>query len=186
MTREQMLNELKKIDLRAIATVATEDMGIQYDYANSEGSGTGFGGMGSWPAHIIRKMDGEKWKAIRSAIKESRLQEEDLEGTDLSPFVDDISSRKGFELSDALSGLMELPDVVDAPIYCLYDQGMWYEHTDKPQFFVDEAAFKKAFADAYVDFIRPWEDMGDEELEYWYDRLQDDLEEFDYVTYDMT
>ena len=46
MNREEMLKELKTIDLRAIPTVATMDMGLQYDYATSEGAGTSFGGNG--------------------------------------------------------------------------------------------------------------------------------------------
>lgn len=39
MTREEMLNELHSINIGAQATVATMDMGLQYEYVTKEGWG---------------------------------------------------------------------------------------------------------------------------------------------------
>ena len=92
MNREEMLKELKTIDLRAIPTVVTMDMGLQYDYATSEGAGTGFGGMGDWPAHMFNPIQNEQWHMIRKAIKENALAVSDLKGTGLDDFLGNVKT----------------------------------------------------------------------------------------------
>lgn len=57
MTRNEMLRVLKNVEFCAIPTVATFDMGLQYDYVTSNGAGTGFGGMGSWPIYEISSVN---------------------------------------------------------------------------------------------------------------------------------
>ncbi len=179
-----MIAELKSIDLRAVATVATFDMGLQYDYITSEGAGTGFGDMGGWPAHILRPIGAEQWHRIRNAIKESALSYEDLEGTDLAPFVDNIHSMKELDINEALEGILELPEDINEAFYCFYDTGTWYDSLEKPMFFTSEAEVKEEFISHYVGGIEPWEDMTDEEIENWYERLNDDLQSFGFVAYD--
>lgn len=128
MTREEMLSELKAINLHAVPTVATMDMGIQYDYATSEGAGTGFGGMGSWPAHMFSPIGEERWLKIRKEIKNHSLLVEDLEGTGLDVFLGKVNPVKGETIpSDVLQSLLVLPEKLTKPFYCFFDDGIWYD-----------------------------------------------------------
>ena len=95
VNREEMIKELKSIDLRAIPTVATMDMGLQYDFITSEGTGTGFGGMGDWPAHMFRPKDLKLWQKIREDIKNNKLAVTDLEDTGLDVFLENVNTIDG-------------------------------------------------------------------------------------------
>ena len=67
----------------------------------------------------------------------------------------------------------------------MFDAGQWYDqYADKPEFFTSEKELKEAFRNRYVDDLTPWEDMNDEELADWYNRLHDEMEEFTICTYD--
>ena len=188
MNREEMLKELKTIDLRAIPTVATMDMGLQYDYATAEGAGTGFGGMGDWPAHMFNPIAKEQWLTIRKAIKENALAVSDLEGTGLDSFlgnVKTISNEEKIIPSEVLEGLLILPEDHADAFFCMFDAGLWYDkYADKPEFFTSEKELKEAFINRYVDDLTRWEEMDDEELIDWYNRLHDEMEEFTIYTYD--
>lgn len=178
-----MIEELKAIDLRAIPTVITFDMGLEYDYVTSKGAGTSFGGMGGWPAHIFRPIKQEKWQSIRNAIKAMELTYEDLEGTDLYYFAQNIHSLQDFELSEALDGLLELPEQMKDQFYCFYDTGIWYNALEKPTFYMSETEVKNEFIDSFTNDIILWEDMDDEEVKTWFDRIHDDMYTFVFVRY---
>ena len=189
MNREEMLKELKTIDLRAIPTVVTMDMGLQYDYATSEGAGAGFGGMGDWPAHMFNPIQNEQWHMIRKAIKENALAVSDLKGTGLDDFlgnVKTISDEDKIIPSKVLEELLTLPEDHADAFFCMFDAGLWYDkYADKPEFFTSEKELKEAFIKRYVDDLARWEEMDDEELMDWYNRLHDEMEEFTIYTYDL-
>lgn len=54
----------------------------------------------------------------------------------------------------------------------------------KPLFFESEEELKVEFADRYVDDIKRWDEMDDDELTGWYNRLQDDMSDFAICVYD--
>lgn len=183
MSREEMINLLRKIDVCARPTIATEDMGLQYDYATSEGAGTGFGGMGDWPVHLFNPIKPEEWSQIRSAIQRGSLSEQNLKGTELMAFYDGIHTLQPIVLSELFKGLLTLPDSLTQSFYCLYDRGKWYDRLDNPRFFLSEQEVKEAFKREYVFDITPWETMTDDELEEWVDRVQTEMSEFPVYTY---
>ena len=185
MTRDQMINELKLLDLHAIPTVATMDMGLQYDYATAEGAGTGFGGMGNWPAHKFNCVSGEQWSVIRKGIKNKNLILEQLKGSGLDAFVREIQTLdEEIVLSEVFEDILNLPEKPIGDYYCLFDTGVWYAKGDNPSFFSSEESLKEAFVDRYVDDLTYWEDMDEDELTSWYERIQDEMAEFPLYTYD--
>ena len=184
MKREEMIAKLKSVDIRATPTVITMDMGLQYDYVTAEGAGTRFGGMGNWPVHLFNSMKPEKWKQIRSAIQDGSLSEEHLKGTELVAFIDCISTMQPLVLSEVLKNLLRLPETLTSQFFCLYDTGKWYTSSDIPKFFLSEQEMKDAFIAEYVFDITPWEDIPDDELKEWLNRLQGDMMEFPVCTYD--
>ncbi len=186
MTRDELLKELKSIDLHAIPTVATMDMGLQYDYATSEGAGTGFGGMGDWPAYMFEPIEKEKWSGIRESIRNNTLTVENLEGTGLDEFLSKVSTID-YEIvpSEVLKGLLDLPEDLTEPYYCFFDAGQWYDqYAEKPVFLTSERELKEAFISSFVNDLTRWEDMNDDELKEWYDRLQDEMAEFAIYSFD--
>jgi len=184
MNRKEMIERLRSIDVRAVPTVITMDMGLQYDYMTAEGAGTGFGGMGRWPAHKFSPIEQKKWAQIRFAIQNKTLSQEQLNGTELAAFVDDINTMQPLVLSDVFLNLLALPETLTHAFYCLYDSGKWYANSDKPKFFLKEQEMKNAFIMDYVFDITPWENMSDEELKEWFDRSQDEMSEFPVMTYE--
>ena len=178
-TREQLLNKLHDVPFCAIATVVTEDMGLQYDYISSEGSGTGFGGMGRWPAYVFAPIPNDLWHMIRGKLNDGSLRIEDLDGTELKEFAEDLfeSYYGGFfrdiELLDMMSGLKDLPESISTPFYCLFDMGDSGYANHRPVFYATEGDFIEAFIDTYCSYFDKWEEMDTEDLENWWERIED-------------
>ena len=185
MTREQMIEELKSLDLRAIPTIVTMDMGLQYDYATSEGAGSGFGGMGNWPAHVFNPFNEKQWLSIREAIRNKTIALEHLKNTGLDVFVQSIPTLgEELVLSEVLEDLLSLPENLINKYYCLFDTGIWYAKGDNPIFFTSEKQLKDAFIDRYVNDLTRWEDMDEEELVGWHDRIHNEMAELSVYTYE--
>lgn len=186
MTREQMMiEELKSLDLRAIPTVVTMDMGLQYDYATSEGAGSGFGGMGNWPIHLFNPINGKQWLSIRECIRNKTIALEHLKNTGLDVFFQSIPTLgEEVVLSEVLEDLLNLPENLINKYYCLFDTGIWYAKGDNPVFFTSEYQLKDAFIVRYVNDLTRWEDMDDEELVGWYNRIHDEMTELPVYTYE--
>ena len=53
----------------------------------------------------------------------------------------------------------------------------------KPLFFGSEEAFLAAFREKYCLDIIKWDEMTNDDLTYWADRIDEFLEEFPYYTY---
>ncbi len=185
MNREEMIGELKKTDLRAIPTVITMDMGLEYDYATTEGAGSGFGGMGNWPMHMFGPIEKEQWMKIREAINDKTLEISDLKGTGLVGFLVQVKTIN-YEINptEILKGLTSLPEDQTNVFYCFFDTGLWYDGTEKPEFYTSEKELKEKFIDHYVSDLTRWEEMNDDELKHWYGRLQNEMEVLPICTYD--
>ena len=128
MNRSEMISHLSQIGLRAVPTVMTYDMGLQYDYITTRGAGTSFGGMGRWPLWHFSAMDKAKWDAIVSHIKEDCLTHHDLLGTEFELFVDNVAllGEDTVDYVRFFSGLLDMKWPVK-DFYCLYDNGIWYD-----------------------------------------------------------
>lgn len=182
MTREQMISELKSAGIRAIPTVMTYDMGLQYDYITPEGAGTGFGGMGRWPLWRFNAIPTERWNQIKEAIADKTLTLEMLNGTGLDVMLSNVYLVGSQEINypDYLSELLDL-DMPKEGLYCLHDTGMMFSEDDKPQFYLDEDEAKAAFVDGFCYDVESWDDMDDETLTGWFERLHDDLDTMAYM-----
>ena len=175
MTREEKLQMLHGLSVRAYPTVATMDMGIEYDFVTGTGAGTGFGNMGSWPVYRFAPMEKARWEAVCAAVRDGSVSREDLRGTGLDRLAEDAGiSGEAEPVSSVLGGLTALREAPEKAFYCLFDAESGEE---APQFFPSLEALEEAFAQRYCTSLTPWEDMSDEEMDEWIDRLSDDLEE---------
>ena len=170
-----MINALKAAGLRATPTVATDDMGLQYDYSTPEGAGTSFGGMGSWPALAFGPIHPEQWKRIIEGVQSGSLTVETLAGTGLDEMLGSIYTLDKLDPVDVLKNILLVASQTGV-FYCLFDTGVYY--AEEPVFFASLEELEKAFIDNYCGDTIPWDEMDDSEIENWYDRLSDDLSEF--------
>jgi hypothetical protein len=175
-----MIEALSNVGVRAVPTVATMDMGLQYDFITPRGAGTYFGGMDAWPLWRCSPINEKKWNEVVKAIQAGKVTDDTLHGTGLDIMLGFVQT---LEEVDYAILLRELP-VLNRPetdFYCLFDVGEWYEPNSMVEFYIDEAEALRAFSDRYC--IRPdsWLDMSDEEIITWHERLSGDLERMIYA-----
>lgn len=189
--RKEIINHLENIGFCCTPTVVTPDMGLEYDYASSKGAGTGFGGMGSWPAHIIERIELNRWLLIRTKLENSEVTLEDLVGTSLFGFAKDILDHyygalfRNISLSDMFSGLLSVDNAFVNDMYCLFDFADSGYDGHRPIFYANEAEFLEDFEGWYCyDNFQSWDELSDEDLLEWYWRITTgDLSEFNYYVY---
>lgn len=179
MTREEMIQELSKIIVAAAPTIMTMDMGLEFDYITAKGAGSILGTIGEWPAYKFHVIDAEKWQEIRSKLKDGTIEEQDFNGTDIERLIRYLHSIYGDlydqfykDVTATYAGMLELPEKINGPFFCLLDVRAWGE---KPAFFGDEQSLKEEFRDRYCCDITEWKDMDEEEIRNWYERLSCDL-----------
>lgn len=175
MKREEMIKVLSGVGIRTIPTVATEDMGLQYDYITPEGAGTGFGGMGAWPLWHFGPINTDRWPMILDAIHAGNITIDMLNGTGLDIMLREVQSLD--EPIDYAKLLRKLPGLgrTDTDYYCLFDVGQWHDSDSEVEFYPDKASLLARFAKDYCDSLQTWDSMDDDELADWYARLSDDL-----------
>lgn len=179
-----MLVKLHSVSFCAVPTVATMDMGLEFEYVSSEGAGSVLGAFGEWPAIMLRPIPSEQWKAILEKVKDEKLTLYDLAGTDLEKLAIDIKKYhedQFNDLSDTFSGLLTLADEITAPFYCLYDLRAW---DDSAEFFQVESDLHNAFYERYCWDEISWDDMDDDELEEWNERINEEFQTFPLITYE--
>ena len=187
--REKLLSKGKGAKFCATPTVATYDMGLQYDYVMPEGVGTNLGSMGQWPAYWFSKVENDKWTEIRKALTNSRLTMEILEGTELAEFAQAYISNsyesqfRDIELNQVLSGLLSLPEYSPERIYAICDMGAGVYEDCISKFYDTEEEFLTAFKKEYCRDFTPWDDLENEDLIYWVERLDTDFDSFPYYHY---
>ena len=125
--REDLITQLQQLGFRAAPTLATFDMGLQYDCICHKGAGTGLGNMICWPAYFFRVIDDLEWTTIRKKIIDGSLGVNDLQGTDLYEFAISVltssSKTENESLATLLSDLKRFPEHFDSEFYCLFDDG---------------------------------------------------------------
>ena len=100
---------------------------------------------------------------------------EDLEGTDFYDFAEALSQWHSKDFDERLSlyfkSLLNVPDDHCSDIFVLSDFAEW---SVEVEFYIDEESLKKGFAQK-CDFgaYEKWEDLDDEELEEWVDRIKE-------------
>ncbi len=175
MTREEKIKIMKSAGLRAAPTVMTFDMGLEYEYITPEGVGSGFGGMGSWPALAFGPFPEEKWNKIITAIRNKNLTMDMLAGTGLDTLADEVHSFEEVPLHE----LYEKLPLVQNPqnkFYSLFDTGLWY--AAPPEFLDSKEELEKRFKEDYCGWITPWNELSDNNVDNWYEKLHDKLNEF--------
>lgn len=174
MTRENMLSKLHRIKIGAQPTVLyTSGDGLQYEYVTAEGCGENLGNMGDWPVYKFCGITRKVFDEIRKKISSKTLTISDLEGTVLLPFYNEVfeierPNEYQPDLSEYFGGLVEIETSDDGMFYALCDSCQW-----EPEAFFYETHedLETAFLEQYAGYIRRWEELDDEELEEWVEKV---------------
>lgn len=183
MTREEMLKKLHSIGVGAQATVGTMD-GLQYEYVTSEGWGEEFGII-YWPVYVLHGISDELLTTIKDKILCGTLSPDDLSGTDLKKFYNYIHSIERPQdcepsICELFEGITQIKALTDGTLYILCDSPDW-----KPEalFFDSYDCMAKAFIDQYSYDIQAWEDLDDDELACWIERIDKELNKVDQIEF---
>lgn len=181
MTREEMLERLHGLSFGANATVATMDMGLEYNYVSSEGAGIGFGGMGAWPLYVFSPISSAKLQAICDKLNDEKLEPIDLKDTDLELLYKSIQD-KDIDLNKIFGDLCNFPKGGDGQIYCMCDVSTWQPEAE---FFTSRKELLDAFKNRYCCYdIKAWDEMSNDMLESWLEQIEEyNLYEIPIISY---
>lgn len=159
-----MLQKMKNLDFRYIWPGNWKDIGFTERPIYLNGKGYGYiyeeEPCDNWK---LESFSNEKWQVIRKKLQSGKLVLDDLSGTALEGEEDiwDMLSETD-DVCDLLSGLMRLPEELDEHIYCV-------SSFDGYDFFATYEDFKEAVERNDCDY--KWEDLSDDVLEMWVERL---------------
>lgn len=171
MNREEMLNKLRCLSFTLIDPASDwDDIGFteREIWVNSKGYG--------WilcdePTQWcqVSGITAKKWAEIKAKISSATLRFEDIEGTSLVELLKEITYDEFCEdyddPCDYLNGLSQIEDDQINVIFAMDTIEGW-------QFFATEEAFKLAYERDWCDVT--WEELSDEMLARWIDRLVDE------------
>lgn len=186
MTREEMLNKLHSINIGAQATVATMDMGLEYEYVTKEGWGENVGCMGDWPAYVLHGISDDLFAAIKDKIQKNTLLADDFSGTDLEKFYNYVFSVERFSdyvpsLCEFFEGITQIESLTNGSLYVLCDARQW---EPEAQFFSSYDMLAEAFIDQYNYGIQEWEELDDDELADWVEKIDEELSGISLIEFD--
>lgn len=167
MTRENKLKKLHTVSFHIYPYVETCDMGTGYEYYNSNGAGNTYYEDSDYPIIVSRSLKPDNIAYLKDRILSNKLTKKDLSTAGARPFLKLINKHPEIADNSALlsaffSSLLSIPDNHKGKVYCL-------SHLNCLNFYptLDEmsADFLKG------QYFERWEDMDDDELEYWYDSI---------------
>ena len=172
MTREEMLKELHSLDCRIFwpkkwdYIVFTESQ----IWVNSKGYGYFYCDEPNY-VYKAESIPDEKWKKIRTAVKNGALTPEDIAGTSLASmcFFED---EEPFS-EELINQLLTLPEKLGDFYYCA-------DALDVPCFFSTERELLDYLNRDWCDIY--WDDLDDETLALWITRLHEGDLEWDIYT----
>ncbi len=172
MTKEEMINKLKTIKPTAFPTVATFDMGIQFDVITPNGAYTYFGGvLGDWPVWVFERLDNETIGKLQAKINNGeKLIPADFENTDLRPFAIRLGNREDFEFNEIFTNFLNYPKTEEQKnIYVYSDLGEWVPEL---MFFNSEEEITSYFFDNFPG-SNTWDKMDDNSISSFYYELEE-------------
>ena len=168
-----MLEKLNSINVGVELVALTSEDALECTYVTSEGTGYEWRSLYDWPTcAIIKNVSTELFNKVKEKLARKTLSFLDIKGTSLEQFY----FGEQISIGDFFSNMQEIDTIYNNELYALSIGEKVYFYDNYKSF---ETAFKKNYAicDTY------WENMSDEELEEWINRLDNEewniyLEEF--------
>ncbi len=167
MTRSEMLAKLKSLPFNVLEPDPDwEDIGFTESVIWIDGSGYGYYYCDQGNTYYkATRISDEKWKKIREKLSAGTLLWEDIKDTTLSQmcYFEDLEEDGEFTC-DVMEKLLDLPEVMGDYYY----SGVIHHEIC---FFNTLEEMVTAVKEEHESDCIPWEDMSDDLLSCWIDRL---------------
>jgi hypothetical protein len=176
MNRDEMLTILHNLKLGVELTALTSEGALECTYVTSKGTGYEWRALDDWPYYTVRINDCNKFRKTQEKAKKKALTYNSLETTELKKLY---SSEMGENIDSVNTFFKHLNNVSlsdDGILYVLVDDCVAY-------FFETCSAFEEAFEERLgLDTL--WEDMSDDELAEWVERVTDEKPAFQFAGFE--
>ena len=180
MTREEMLSRLHGIEPGVELVALTSEYALERTFVCGKGFSYDWVSFDDpWPAIKITDITCEQLQKIKNKLSLGILSADDLKGSQLltmyNSFDNDISIQDAFgNLRDVM-----LNENDELYVFCdMCDRGIKY------RFFSNYNTFAKAFEEIYMYVDTKWEDLSDDDLVSWTERLEYEFDSIPLCEYD--
>lgn len=178
-SRDELLSKLKSITFAAFITVLPTEMCLEISTMTDEGVGCRWIGYDDWQVFELRTCKPEEWHIITKKISEKTLTADDIVNTDLENLVNGIMSLHDNvpDLSTFLSDLCNHGSSFGECFYGFFNSG-------EMLFFSTREDLRKALRTTYAVVDSKWEDLDLADMEYWWDRYNDERHNLPLLSFD--
>ena len=136
---------------------------------------------------MFRSFSKKQWETLREHTESKKLSWKDINQTELRAMLsalEESMSDTNDGVSVLLVDLLRLPDLPEGtPIYALFEPSDYRQGFGEPPSYyqtIDELAgeFERRFVTNYT----AWEDLDDEEMETWFNRLGTDFDDIPFIS----
>lgn len=180
MTREEMLNKLHNINPGVELVALTSEYALERTFVCSKGFAYDWVSFDElWPAIKISDLTNSRLSLIKDKLRNKNLSKDDLKGSQLLSMFEANSSDT--DICDAFIGLQDIVLGKENDLFVLCDI---YADSPTYTFYSDYTLFVKAFEEKYMRVDTEWQELNDEDLMSWIDRLGNEFSDIPLCQYD--
>lgn len=179
MTREEMLEKLHSINPGVELVALSSEYALERTFICSKGCAYDWVSFDEpWPAIKISDLTNDQLVLIKDKLNKRELSKKDLGGSQLLSMFN--ATGNNVNICDACIGLQEIVLGNDNVLFVLCDV-----YADMPTytFYSDYVLFAKDFEENYMRVDTKWEELSDEELMSWIDRLECEFSDIPFCEY---
>ena len=171
MTKHEKLRKLRPLRPTAFPTVATFDMGLQFDTLSGSGAGTHLGEVSGWPLWKIERLDAGEMGRILEKIGRGELSAADFSETDFQVLSSALSKNRRLDLNSVFAGIGNFPKTEEEEyLYVFADAEI--SPCDEIMFFGTEEELSAYFLERFPIY-ETWEEMDEEELDGYLEAIEE-------------
>lgn len=181
MTREEMLNKLHSINPGVELVALTSEYALERTFVSSKGCAYDWVSFDEpWPAVKITDLTNDQLDLIKNKLSNKSLTKDDLKGSQLLAMFE--ANESDIDICDAFIGLQDIILDDDSTLFVLLDDS---ENVPIFNFYSDYTLFSNAFEDIFICVDTEWEELSDEDLMSWVDRLESEFTDIPFCEYSV-
>lgn len=179
MTREEMLNKLHNINPGVELVALSSEYALERTFVSSKGCAYDWVSFDEpWPAVKITDLTNDQLDLIKNKLSNKSLSKADLKGSQLLAMFE--ANESDIDICDAFIGLQNIILGDENALFVLLDDSAV---TPQFNFYSDYTLFSNAFEDIFMCVDTEWEELGDEDLMSWIDRLESEFSDIPFCEY---
>lgn len=179
MTREEMLNILHNINPGVELVALTSEHALERTFVCGRGFAYEWVSFDEpWPAIRISDLTNIQLSLIKDKLRNKSLSKDDLKSSQLLSMFEEYGGDT--DICDACIGLQDIDLENDLFVLCNI-------YADEPTytFYSDYALFVKDFEEKYIHVDTEWQELNDENLISWINRLEYEFSDIPLREYDV-